>query len=179
MQKLSTWIFVLLSGFFTGGKVGASTWSHTVNSHGVCVIHNENLGNMPYIAIGLMSENVEIGVWDPDWKSLREGVKYEVDWIFSSDDIWNMNFTGHDVDGDIVLRGVYENDAGHEFLLDLSKFDSYQISFKNKVIAEQTLAGSMKAYFQAMECLRKRDPFSDSDDSGNSKESEIKDPFAT
>lgn len=175
-------IFVcaMVVGWSLSGNSVASTWSHSVNDSGVCLIENEKIDSWPFVVIGLSSDNVEIAVYNPSWKSLDAGVSYDLEWEFSENDVWEMSFNGTETDNSVVLKGTYTYEAGHKFLADFIKFDAYKIRYNNRVIAEQTLAGSMKSYYQAMECFREKDPFSntDSEKSENRRFLE-KDPFST
>ncbi len=159
----------------------ASAWEHEVNSHGVCIVHNEDM-SWPFIVLGFYSDTSEIAIFNPDWKSIEDGREYSLDWNFSSGDEWALTFRGFVSDnGTVALKGSYSKATADEFMADFIKADSYQLIYNNTVLAEQSLAGSMKAYYRAIECRRAKDPFEGEGNRGNDpfKPSRSNDPFSS
>ena len=172
-------IAIFLSSVVTGAH--AATWKHEVNANGVCIVHNQEMP-WPFIVIALSNEVVRIAMFNPEWESIQAGREYTLNWEFSSGDSWTLKFDGSiDDDGTISLRGRYAQDKGTKFMEDFVKADSVRVLFNGNVVVDQSLAGSMLAYYRAIECRRAKDPF-DGDSGKRSdpfKQSKARDPFAS
>lgn len=141
----------------------ADRWSFSETDSGRCVISNEDLP-WPLILIQVDPNQLVLWLYDPDWKSLKEDVEYEITWDLANDGGWGIDMDGVGTDsGNVGLISRFNRDEDTEsFLTEFATGSNLVITYKGNELANQPLTGSMEAYFAALACAKTVDPFADS-----------------
>jgi hypothetical protein len=114
----------------------------------ICLASSES-GNGTYYHIG---QNGKDGDWffsytNPQWKSIKEGQPYNVDYVFDRRKSWDGESTG--IDSGLLLDGLAD-----EFVTDFARSNKLSIHFNGKQIDLISLRGTRNATNAIKHCYK-------------------------
>jgi hypothetical protein len=95
------------------------------------------------------TEKVYFLFGDPEWKSLKAGKTYPMQFVFDGRDRYEDDMLAHDISGDVVLT---VDDVSDDFIQSFAERHAMEISYRGKVIARLSLQNTYAAINEVGRC---------------------------